>query len=135
MGGPAIINGEEHQEFDNMYKIDFKFDGEVWKSVEQLFQSFKFEKGSEGYIDVLKSDPDISWKLGNRVDIPIRKDWEEVKVDVMEKCVRAKFDSHKELQEKLKRTKGKIVFVESSHFWNKHNALILEKIRSELYLE
>ena len=79
--------------------------------------------------------------------VPLRPDWEAVKVGIMEEIVRAKFIQHPELAARLLAT-GDKVLVEGNHwgdtFWgvdtrtgqgHNHLGRILMKVREELHLQ
>ena len=88
--------------------------------------------------------PSKSKGMGRRV--PLRPDWEEVKVGIMEEIVRAKFTQHPELAERLLAT-GDKVLIEGNHWgdtcWGvdtrtgrgeNHLGKILMNVREELKL-
>ncbi len=58
-------------------------------------------------------------RLGRSRKLPLRKDWESVKVQVMREALRAKFTQHEDLQELLLST-GDAKLVEhtaNDHYW------------------
>jgi len=60
-----------------------------------------------------------SGRLGRDRKARIRRDWESVKVDVMQKAVRAKFEQHPDLQKLLKSTgEARLVeHTENDNYW------------------
>lgn len=85
----------------NFYFSDFTIDGITYPTVEHYFQSKKFEgEVQERYILSL-DHPAQTAKEGKRRDFPLRKDWEQVKEDVMYEGIKAKFTQSLELSSKL----------------------------------
>lgn len=101
----------------NFYFSDFTLDGITYPTVEHYFQSKKFEGATEkilisssnnrlekvsheAYIAGL-SHPAETAKEGKRRDFPLRKDWEQVKEDVMYEGIKAKFMQNLELMVRL----------------------------------
>ena len=119
----------------NFYFSDFVIDGVTYPTVEHYFQSKKFEGSTEkilvsssnnrlekvsheAYIVGL-SHPAETAKEGKRRDFPLRKDWEQVKEDVMYTALKAKFTQSLELAIKLRET-GSVNLVEDSpydYYW------------------
>jgi ribA/ribD-fused uncharacterized protein len=83
--------------------------------------------------------------MSRRPDVPIRKDWDQVKTDVMRAAVNAKFSQNPDLLERLLAT-GRAEIVENSpvdYFWgvgsdgSGKNVLgtILMEVREKLRVE
>ena len=130
MGGPAIIDGECHQETCNFQICQFFVDGLEYSSVECYFQAAKAttEKDRD-HIRLNGKTGILALELGRCVKI--RSDWEEVKVDEMYKGNKAKFEQNKDFVEKLCITTGPVKFEESNVFWNYWNGKIMERLRAE----
>lgn len=130
MGGPAITeNGEILKEADNFFEIPFTVDGIVFHSSEQCFQAMKATDRQD--FDLIRlSPPGAAWTLGRR--ITLRTDWEQVKIDAMYRANREKFFQNAGAAAKLLATRGALEFRASTPFWNRWNALIVERIREEL---
>lgn len=76
------------------------------------------------------------------INVPIREDWEAIKVDVMTQIVRAKFSQHEHLKQKLLDTGT--AYLEETNYWGdtfwgvckgrgeNHLGNILMKVREEL---
>jgi len=90
--------------FSNFSRHGFELDGQYWKTSEHYFQAQKFV-GTE-YADQVREarTPKESATLGRRRDFPLRKDWEQVKDDVMRKAVLKKFQTHDEIRKLLLET-------------------------------
>lgn len=140
MGGPARTGWAIHPYTDNFYETDIYYtdeyylDGKVpckFNSSEHLYQYFKC-RTYDDHDDHIKSfilsskNPQEAWENGQRV--PLRDDWEDIKIGMMLKANCLKFQN-KELLERLKSTEGRLVLDGSTKFWNYWNGVILEYIR------
>ena len=131
MGGPALIDGEYHEETNNFQIRKFFVDGLEYSCVECYFQAAKATSEEDReYIRKEGKNGLLAWDLGGKVKI--RSDWEEVKVDEMYKANKAKFDQNPDLVEKLIQSKGRVRFLGFSDFWNYWNSRVIERIRAEL---
>jgi len=103
----------------NFYASDFIIDGLTYPTVEHYFQSKKFEGTEfEAYIVSLKT-PKETAKEGKRRDLPLRKDWEQVKEDIMFTGLVAKFSQNPSLRKSLLKT-GDVELIEASpydYYW------------------
>lgn len=91
--------GGEYSFLSNFYVALIMLDGKEWRTVEHYFQAQKtLDPEIREEIRLLKR-PSEAKKKGN--SIPIRKDWEAIKIYVMLKAIRAKFNQHKNLRDKL----------------------------------
>ena len=131
MGGPGIIDGEEHPETDNFLPCKFVINGITYCSAENYFQCAKTtnEKDRD---KILNSGAGNSCRLAGQ-DVKLRSDWESVKVDEMYKGNLAKFQQNEDLRKALLGSgMGVVRFTQSTSFWNYWNDLIMQRIRSEL---
>lgn len=88
----------------NFYFSDFVLNGVTYPTVEHYFQSKKFE-GTPYELHIIElNHPAETAKEGKRRDYPLRKDWEQVKEDVMYTALKAKFTQSLELAIKLRET-------------------------------
>ena len=89
---------EEYGCFSNFSHYGFIVDRKWWMTSEHYFQGKKFE-GTE-YEDKIRllDNPMMAADLGRDRTLPLRKDWEDVKDDIMRKAVFEKFLQNKELQ-------------------------------------
>jgi N-glycosidase YbiA len=110
---------DKYGAFSNFSRHGFEIDGKYWKTSEHYFQAMKFE-GTEYEVKVRQArSPKDAANLGRRRDFPLRRDWEEIKDDVMRRAVLKKFQTHKEL-EKLLLSTGEEEIVEnasSDYYW------------------
>ena len=138
----------KYQFLSNMYSAPFEWDGRTYKNSEAAFQSAK------------SLDPEIRDEFSDMTGVVakregkrvlLRRDWEEVKDDIMEEVVREKFIQNSDLLKKLIDT-GDMELVEGNRWHDKywgvdlvsgegenHLGIILMRIREELggedYLE
>mmetsp|Transcript_76384 Transcript_76384/g.127254 ORF Transcript_76384/g.127254 Transcript_76384/m.127254 type:complete len:192 (-) Transcript_76384:487-1062(-) len=131
MGGPCLVDGVSRHELDNFGICSFEYNGKTYASAEHAFQAAKFT--DEAHCQKIRQAPSggDAWSLGNTREVPIRKDWENVKVKVMYEVNLAKFSQNPMLCEALVATKGPIIAF-GFPFWAKWNAVLLERIREEL---
>ncbi|WP_425394936.1 NADAR family protein [Aeoliella sp.] len=111
--------GDAFGEFSNFAAFPFALDGVTWPTSEHYFQAEKFE--DQEYREKIRTtaSPMIAARLGRSRKVPIRSDWESVKLDVMRRAVRAKFAAHEALRELLLST-GDQLLVEAAKgdaFW------------------
>jgi ribA/ribD-fused uncharacterized protein len=135
----------EFGEFSNFARYSFVCEGNEWPTSEHYFQAQKFM--DEAYRERIRTTPSpmIAARLGRSRKVPIRTDWEDVKLNVMRTAVRQKFAAHAELTQLLLST-GDQEIVEAASgdsFWGcgkdgtGQNWLgrILMEIRQELKTE
>lgn len=98
-----IINEFKDEYFflSNFYKAKVEFEGIVYLNNEAAFQAQKC-LNKEDRKQFANLNPSEAKKLGRSV--VLRKDWENIKIDVMKKIVRAKFEQNLDLREKLLET-------------------------------
>ena len=137
---------------DNFQVAPFEFDGQLWQSVEQCYQAYKFndEKARETIRSMVPygGESDHShgmrvWSAGGRGNnARLRSDWDAVKVEVMLRACRAKLAAHANLREELLAT-GDVPIVGAPstdwqskstgyHNWSQWNGRIQELVREEL---
>jgi ribA/ribD-fused uncharacterized protein len=129
-------------EFSNFAPYGFEMEGLWWPTVEHYFQAAKFS--DDKYRDKIRraNRPKDAKSLGLTRLLPIRSDWDAVRVDVMTLAVRKKFQTHAKLAELLLST-GEEEIVENApndYFWGggqdgsglNHLGRILMRVRGEL---
>ena len=103
---------EPYRFLSNFYEARVEYNGLTFGSNEAAFQAQKCMTEEEK-AQFTEFGPGKSKGVGRRV--LLRPDWEQVKVDIMEEIVRAKFTQHPELAAKLLAT-GEKVLVEGNHW-------------------
>ena len=88
-------------ELSNFARVSIFLDGKRWPTSEHYFQAQKFTDARYKERIRRTEKPMEAANLGRSRKVPLRKDWESVKVEVMRKAVRAKFTQHRELKELL----------------------------------
>lgn len=129
----------EYYFLSNFYSSKVTYEGITYLNNEAAFQSMKTldmkERAAFAYLD-----PSAAKKAGRRVSL--RRDWEDVKIDIMYEICKAKFTQNEELGRKLLET-GDEELVEGNDWndriWGKVNGVgannlgkILMRIREEL---
>ena len=95
----AIIHFKDDYFFlSNFYNCDVVYEGISYKSAEAAFQAQKcIDDNKKLEFSALSAGQ--AKKLGKEIEL--RKDWNDIRVDIMKSVVRTKFDQHPELQEQL----------------------------------
>lgn len=77
--------------------------GMEWPTSEHLFQALKFKGSDDKYFDefAAANSPAIAKKMGQSRNHPLRKDWEEVKDEVMYFIIHIKATQHPEVLDEL----------------------------------
>jgi ribA/ribD-fused uncharacterized protein len=133
---------EAYGEFSNFALFPIEIDGKTWPTTEHYFQAQKFDH--EFYREQIRNSdsPREAARLGRSHKLPINRNWEKIKDELMYKAVYAKFTQHQELKELLLST-GEARLVEhtrNDHYWGDggdgsgKNMLgkILMRVREEL---
>jgi hypothetical protein len=128
--------------FSNFSRHAVFLKGKRWPTSEHYFQAQKFAGTSHEEAVRCAKTPSEAASLGRSRKLPLRKDWESVKDEVMREAVRAKFTQHEDLREILLGT-GDALLVEhtaNDSYWGDggdgsgKNRLgqILMQVRAEL---
>lgn len=88
---------EEYGCFSNFAHYGFELDGKWWITSEHYFQAQKFYNTKYEEIIRLLDNPMKAAEMGRNRNLPLRKDWEEVKDGIMKKAVLEKFKQNKEI--------------------------------------
>lgn len=128
----------EYEFLSNMYPTLFYIDEQIYPSAEHAFQAMKCLNRDDQIAMSLCRSSEEAKKAGRLVHL--RPDWEEVKVDMMYKVLRAKFQDP-ELAQKLRDT-GDEELIEGNTwkdtFWGVYNGVgqnMLGKLLMELRKE
>ena len=92
---------EPYGEFSNFAKYPFEADGKEWPTSEHYFQAQKFAGTVHAEQVRLARTARDAASMGRDRNLPMRPDWEAVKLDVMRAAIRHKFDSHRALVDLL----------------------------------
>jgi ribA/ribD-fused uncharacterized protein len=109
----------EYGSFSNFSAHGFELDGEYWPTPEHYFQAQKFPGTPDCDQIRLVKTPKAAANMGRERTRPLRKDWEQVKDDIMRKAVLRKFETHPNIREILLAT-GDEEIVEDSpidYYW------------------
>jgi len=110
---------EAYGAFSNFSRHGVEMDGSWWPTVEHYFQAQKFQDAIYRERIRKASTPKQAAGLGRDRAVPLRPDWETVKVEIMAKAVLKKFMTHAEPRELLLST-GDRPLVEAApgdYFW------------------
>jgi ribA/ribD-fused uncharacterized protein len=110
---------EPYGEFSNFAPCPVKLKGHTWPTTEHYFQAQKFANSEHEDVIRKTKSPMIAARLGRSRNLPLRKDWESVKDNVMREALRAKFTQHADLRALLLGT-GDATLVEHTekdHYW------------------
>lgn len=131
--------------FSNFSHYGFELEGKWWMTSEHYFQAQKFHNTKYEEMVRLLDNPMKAAEMGRDRNLPLRKDWEEVKDDVMEKAVLEKFKQNKEIREVLLSTDKESIVEKTTddYYWgcgkdgsgqNRLGKILMcvrEKLRSE----
>ena len=133
---------DAHGELSNFAPFPIRLKDRRWPTSEHYFQAQKFAGTAHEEEIRRAASPMIAARMGRSRQRPLRKDWEGVKDQIMLEALRAKFDQHPELREKLLGT-GEAELVEhtkNDRYWadggdgtglNRLGNLLMQ-VRSEL---
>lgn len=112
-------NKTKYGEFSNFDHHGITLGKKFWKTSEHYFQAKKFVGTKhESEVRKCKSASDAA-RMGRDRSLPLRRDWETVKDNVMREAVLAKFVQHKELKELLLSTgdEALVEHTEKDSYW------------------
>lgn len=105
--------------FSNFSRHPIAVKGYLWMTSEHFFQAQKFA-GTQYEAAVRDCDgPGDAARMGRDRSLPLRKDWETVKDDVMREAVMAKFSQHEDLKKTLLSTMDEklVEHTERDYYW------------------
>lgn len=106
-------------EFSNFALYELLIDGKKWPTSEHYFQAQKFNDRS--YQEKIRKSPSPmkAAELGRNRRIKIKRNWDNIKDNVMFDAVLAKFTQHQELKDLLLSTGNAILIehTENDHYW------------------
>jgi len=110
---------EKYGPFSNFTKIPVYLDDRMWPTTEHYYQSQKFlDKDLREQVRLAKWAGEAS-QIGRDRGLPLRDDWEVVKLDVMRKVVRAKIEQYDYIRDLLLSTGDEEIIEDSpiDYFW------------------
>lgn len=110
---------DTYGEFSNFALYPIKLKGKTWQTTEHYFQAQKFA-GTE-HEDKIRNAPNPmkAAELGRTRKVKIRKNWDNLKDNVMFDALKAKFTQHEYLRKLLIETEDKILIehTENDRYW------------------
>jgi ribA/ribD-fused uncharacterized protein len=90
---------QSHFFLTNYASAPFEIAGQTWPTVEHYFQAMKFPS-NPAYQESIREapTPGRAKRMGAAKEIPIRRDWDVVRDDVMRTALRAKFDANPDMK-------------------------------------
>lgn len=88
-----------YSSLSNFYQSSFELDGQEWETVEHYYQAQKTHDPDLREGIRRASKPGQAKRIGQTV--PLRPDWEEIKIDVMAKALEAKFRANPRIRDDL----------------------------------
>lgn len=110
---------DEYGCFSNFSHYSFELDGKWWMTSEHYFQAQKFNGTKYEEMIRLLDNPMQAAIMGRKHDLPLRRDWEQVKDDVMRKALFAKFSQNVDLRNTLLKTGSEYIIEKTSndYYW------------------
>ena len=108
---------DQYGAFSNFSLHGFEWDGFYFASVEHYYQSEKFEDTAYKQRIIRSVTPKDAADLGKSKSVPVRRDWELVKIEVMRKALIRKFNTHADIRDLLLST-GDLLLIENSPYDN-----------------
>jgi ribA/ribD-fused uncharacterized protein len=111
----------EFYTFDNFASFQVVWRGERWATSEHAYQASHFFETAPGLAEQIRNalSAHDAYKLAKANADKAPKNWDEIKVGIMEEIVRCKLEQHPYIQDKLRQT-GTVQIVEDSpkdDFW------------------
>lgn len=92
---------DPYGDFSNFSRHPITLKDKTWKTTEHYFQAQKFA-GTKHEEEVrLCKGPWSAAEMGRRRDLPLRKDWEEVKEGIMKEALMAKITQYPHIKDLL----------------------------------
>ena len=105
--------------FSNFAKYGFYINDKFWKTSEHFFQAQKFKDTEYEEMIFSLESPMEAAKIGRSKELPLRKDWEQIKEDIMRKAVYEKFHQNPSICEILLSTSDELIIKNSpyDYYW------------------
>ena len=114
MTDPILYFRGKYHFLSNFYPSELEMDGQTFPTVEHAYQAAKSNSFTEQEWIRSSATPGIAKRRGREVSL--RKDWEEVKIEIMTDLIWLKFEQNLGLRKMLLDT-GSVVLVEGN-FWH-----------------
>lgn len=110
---------DPYGDFSNFSHHPIVLKGKAWPTTEHYFQAQKFAGTEHEEAVQCASGPRAAAEIGRRRDLPLRKDWEQVKESVMKDALLAKIQQYPKIGELLLSTgDAEIVeHTENDNYW------------------
>lgn len=110
---------DEYGCFSNFAKYEFELEGKRWRTSEHYFQAKKYEGTEYEELVRLLDTPMKAAEMGRDRMLPLRKDWEQVKDDIMRQAVYAKFSQNQVIKEILINTGEEFLIEQTTndYYW------------------
>lgn len=110
---------DKYGELSNFALFPIQLKGKTWPTSEHYFQAQKFAGMDHEYKIRKASSPMKAAKLGRMRSVPIRKNWNNIKDNIMYNALKAKFTQYPELKELLINTGDKklVEHTVNDHYW------------------
>jgi ribA/ribD-fused uncharacterized protein len=99
----------------NFYPAKIIIRGQEWETAEHVFQAAKFLDPDTRHLIRVCVTPKFAKQFANEIKDEIRKDWEKVRIDVMYKTLKLKFNQHPNLRLRLKKSTDYII---EDNYWH-----------------
>jgi N-glycosidase YbiA len=105
--------------FSNFAKYSFEADGKYWPTSEHYFQAQKFSGTVHEEVIRQASSARHAAEIGRDPKLPLRSDWQVVKLEVMRTALRYTFASHRALVELLVATGDEEIIEQTTddYYW------------------
>lgn len=129
---------------DNFSSFKVEWDGYLYASLEEAYQTAKFLKSAPEIVEEIKKSHSAheAQKIAFANKDKVRSDWQEVKLTIMEELLRKKLQQNPYVKQKLLQTKDYIIVEDSpkDNFWGwgkdrtgeNHLGKLWMKLRDEL---
>ena len=121
MNDVIVFYPREFYCFDNFSSFKVKYDGYLYSSVEEAYQALGFkESAPDIYQEIINCySAHEAQKIAYANKDKRRKDWDEIKVGIMEELLRCKIEQNPYVKKKLLETKDYTIVEDSpkDSFW------------------
>ena len=95
--------------FSNFSSFSVEMDGVQWPTSEHLYQAMKFMGQDSDIVAQIKNAPSAheARQIAKKYPDQVIKDWDTIKVEMMEKIIREKHAQHTYIQKKLLESMGR----------------------------